>query len=144
MVSLAGLELRAEHCVLAFLVLIVAHVVIILASRTVAIMSGTKKPGDFYPSRKVVEVDTFIGRVSASHANCLENFTLFAAVVLTNKAFGAADLDFLAVWYFAARCLQVSFHFLGVSDQLITLRFYAFAPQLGLLLTMALHTGLSL
>lgn len=137
------MEFRAEHCVLGFLMVTVTHIVIILASRTAGILSGTKKPCDFFPSRKILDIDTFIGRVSASHFNCIENFPLFTGVVLTNKAFGDADLDFLAKFYLAGRCIQVAMHWLGVSDTLITFRFYAFATQLVLLLTMVVRTSYS-
>ena len=48
-----------------------------------------KKANEFTKSRDGGDA-TFIARVGKSHANCLENLPLFAAVVLVNKAFGGA------------------------------------------------------
>jgi len=79
--------------------------------------------------------------VSQSHANCVENFPLFAAVVLTNKLVDGPDLTLYAGLSFTARCCQVMFHAKGVSDNEIVLRFYAFFPQLVILAIMAAKTA---
>lgn len=132
-------ELTAEHCLLLYVLMVVSHIVVILASRSWAIASGNKKPNDFDKSRNMTE-DTFIGRVAASHANCLENLPLLAVVVLTNSAVHGPDISFLAGCYLTARLIQICFHTCGVTDELITLRFYAFVTQLALLVTMGLKT----
>lgn len=136
-------DFKAEHYLLLYVLAVVLHIVVILASRTWAIFSGSKKPTSFHKSRNMTE-DTFIGRVSASHANCLENLPLFTVAVLTNSAVRGPDISFLAGCYLTARLVQICFHTLGVTDELITLRFYAFATQLVLLVTMGLKTFLAI
>ena len=134
---------EAEDFLLLYCVLVVVHVVVILGSRTMAIMKGTKQPTDFIPSR-LVKDETFIGRVSASHANCLENLPLFAVVVLTNRALNGPDLAFLALCYTTARIAQISFHWRGCTNDLVTMRFYCFATSLILLVTMGIKTVVAL
>ncbi|KAJ8600861.1 hypothetical protein CTAYLR_008209 [Chrysophaeum taylorii] len=108
-------------------------------ARSALIFSGQKKPTEFNKSRFATE-ETFVGRVAASHANCLENMPLFAVVVLTNRVLNGPDISFLSGCLLTARVAQIGFHWMGVTETHITLRFYSFFAQLLLLLTIGWKT----
>ena len=79
-------------------------------------------------------------RISCSHANLVENIPLFAAVVLTNRAFGGPDISKLAQYYFYARCGQAAAHVSSVSSLAVNVRAGFFFASWMLLLKMAADT----
>jgi uncharacterized MAPEG superfamily protein len=78
-------------------------------------------------------------RIVRSHANCVENLPVFAALALSAAAVGAASatLDVLAVAVVAARIGQTSVHVASGSNRAIGVRFGFFAIQLACFLWMA-------
>ena len=116
-----------------------AHAALVVGARVGAVLAGKKKANEFTKSRDGGEA-TFIARVGKSHANCLENLPLFAAVVLVNKAFGGASLGALPSYYLAARIAQSLVHWSGVSEIQVNARFAFFVIQGALLALMGKTT----
>jgi len=114
------------------------HVGIIVSSRTLKVLSGQKATG-FTPSSQNTGSD-FIARVSRSHANCLENLPLFAAVILVNKVYGGPNLDLYATYYLVFRILQSLTHWLSVADVAVKARFTFYILQMWLFFSMAYQT----
>eukprot|EP00004_Rigifila_ramosa_P024699 TRINITY_DN7237_c0_g1_i5.p3 TRINITY_DN7237_c0_g1~~TRINITY_DN7237_c0_g1_i5.p3 ORF type:complete len:162 (+),score=37.44 TRINITY_DN7237_c0_g1_i5:70-486(+) len=132
----------AANALLGFAALTGAHIAVTVADRALQVLGG-RKPNTFGSSRDG-DTATFIGRVGRSHANCVENLVVFAAVVLGNGVFGSADLDVLARWYLWARIGQSVTHVASVSARAVTVRFSFFVVQLLLLGRMVLLTYQSL
>jgi len=115
------------------------HAALVVGARVGAVLAGKKKANEFQKSRDGGEA-TFIARVGKSHANCLENLPLFAAVVLVNKAFGGASLGALPTYYLFARIAQSLAHWSGVGEMHINARFGFFLAQGALLALMGKKT----
>lgn len=116
------------------------HVVIVISHRSFLINTGRAKPHAFTIMRNDSE-STFIGRVGCSHANCVENLSLFAVVVLVNALMGGApDISKQAWWYVSARIAQGVTHWYSVSDAAITFRFVCFFTSMALLISMGCKT----
>ena len=116
------------------------HVILIAGYRSLLINTGREKPSAFSPSRHEAQ-DTFIGRVSCAHANCVENLPLFTAVILANfMVDGAPDVSGLAWKYVYCRLAQSLTHWYSVSDMGVTVRFICFAMGKWFLGSMAYRT----
>ncbi|WP_119965879.1 MAPEG family protein [Simplicispira lacusdiani] len=75
----------------------------------------------------------FMQRLARAHANCLEGLPLFGGLLLVAVLAGqAAVTDPLAHVFLAARVLQSLIHLASLSSLAVTLRFSAFAVQMGL------------
>lgn len=75
----------------------------------------------------------FMQRLARAHANCLEGLPLFGGLLLVAVVAGkAAVTDPLAYVFLAARVLQSLIHLASLSSLAVTLRFSAFAVQMGL------------
>lgn len=117
------------------------HVLIVISHRTLLINTGRAKPNAFISMRKDSEA-TFIGRVGCAHANCVENLTLFAVVVLVNALMGvgAPSISKQAWWYVSSRVAQSLTHWYSVSDTAVTVRFICFFTSIILLINMGYKT----
>ena len=125
---------------MAFCGLTLFHVTIILTHRSLLINTGRAKPNDFIKSRHEKE-DSFVGRVSSSHANCLENLPLATAVILINHVVdGAPDISQLAWYFVGARVGQALVHWMSVVETMVLIRFVFFFVSKVLLITMAYKT----
>ena len=75
----------------------------------------------------------FMQRLARAHANCVEGLPIFGGLmlvaVLSNRS---AVTDPLAYVFLAARLLQSLIHLISVSSTAVTLRFSAFAVQMGI------------
>lgn len=138
--TIMGLDTSSSlAAVLAFAFMTQAHVMMELVNRQVLIISGKVKPTGFAKMRNSDE-STFMGRVHNSHANCLENLPVFAAVVLVNHLAAAPDISNMAWYYVAARASQALAHWTSVGDAGVTVRFLSFVTSCGLLWTMGYKT----
>ncbi len=80
----------------------------------------------------------FIIRAGHAHANCVENFALFAAVVLIAAAVSqSAVVDGLAAYVLYARVAQSVVHLIGTSFLLVMARATFFLVQVVLVAYMA-------
>lgn len=75
----------------------------------------------------------FMQRLARAHANCLEGLPLFGGLMLVAVLAGrSAATDPLAYTFLALRILQSVVHLASVSEAAVTLRFLAFAVQMGI------------
>lgn len=79
-----------------------------------------------------------IVRAGHAHANCVENFALFAAVVLAAAALGRSNVvDGVACYILYARIAQSTVHLIGTSFPLVLARATFFLVQLALIVYIA-------
>ena len=72
-------------------------------------------------------------RLARAPANCLEGLPIFGGLMLVALATGRAPItDPLAFVLLGARVLQSSIHLTSLSSAAVTLRFSAFAVQMGI------------
>ena len=75
----------------------------------------------------------FMQRLARAHANCLEGLPLFGGLMLIAVVSGKSALtDPLAFVLLGARIVQSSIHLASLSPTAVTLRFSAFAVQMGI------------
>lgn len=75
----------------------------------------------------------FMQRLSRAHANCLEGLPIFGGLMLIAVIAGKSEMtDKLALFFLMARILQSLIHLISVSPLAVTLRFIAFATQMGI------------
>jgi len=75
----------------------------------------------------------FMQRLARAHANCVEGLPIFGGLLLIATVSGKpAITDPLAYAFLAARVLQSLIHLSALSATAVTLRFTAFAVQMGI------------
>ena len=75
----------------------------------------------------------FMQRLARAHANCVEGLPIFGSLMVIAVIAGkTAITDPLAYYFLAARILQSLIHLSSVSARAVTLRFAAFAVQMGI------------
>lgn len=75
----------------------------------------------------------FMQRLARAHANCLEGLPIFGGLMLIAVVAGrSAITDPLAYAFLCARILQSVIHLSSLSALAVTLRFSAFAVQMGI------------
>ena len=75
----------------------------------------------------------FMQRLARAHANCLEGLPIFGGLMLVALATGRASVtDPLAFVLLGARLIQSGIHLSSLSSTAVTLRFSAFAVQMGI------------
>lgn len=75
----------------------------------------------------------FMQRLARAHANCLEGLPIFGGLMLVAAVAGkTAVTDPLAHALLGARILQSTIHLASLSEAAVTLRFLAFATQVGI------------
>jgi uncharacterized MAPEG superfamily protein len=75
----------------------------------------------------------FMQRLARAHANCIEGLPIFGGLMLVAVLAGrSAITDPLAYLLLAARIVQSIVHLSSVSAPAVTIRFAAFAVQLGI------------
>lgn len=75
----------------------------------------------------------FMQRLARAHANCLEGLPIFGGLMLVAVVSGKSSLtDPLAFVLLGARIVQSSIHLASLSPTAVTLRFCAFAVQMGI------------
>ena len=75
----------------------------------------------------------FMQRLARAHANCLEGLPIFGGLMLVALVSSRAPVtDPLAFVLLGARVVQSSIHLTSLSSAAVTLRFSAFAVQMGI------------
>lgn len=75
----------------------------------------------------------FMQRLARAHANCIEGLPIFGGLMVIAVVAGrSAITDPLAYAFLAARILQSVIHLTSLSALAVTLRFSAFAVQMGI------------
>ena len=75
----------------------------------------------------------FMQRLARAHANCLEGLPLFGGLMGVALVTGRSEVtDPLAMVFLGARIVQSCIHLASLSPTAVTLRFTAFAVQMGI------------
>lgn len=99
--------------------------------RSALVLGGKRRSDSFRPDGS--DASPFGQRLLRAHANCLEGFPVFGALLLLALLLDlAAVTDPLAPWLLAARVAQSSVHLVSVSAMAINVRFTFFAVQMGI------------
>ncbi|MCB1607176.1 MAG: MAPEG family protein [Xanthomonadales bacterium] len=99
--------------------------------RTKLVLFGEVAANGFDPANS--NLSPFMQRLARAHANCVEGLPIFGGLLAVAIFSGhSAVTDSAALWFLAARVLQSLIHLTSLSALAVTLRFSAFAIQLGL------------
>ncbi len=102
--------------------------------RIPAIVSGRRR-ADHWERGRPNDDPPLLARAKNAHLNCIENFPVFAAVVIVAALLGrTAVADLLAPYVLYARIAQTAMHLAGTSLPLIALRGLFYFAQVVLIL----------
>jgi uncharacterized MAPEG superfamily protein len=98
--------------------------------RSKLVLTGAVPANGFTPDN--AGQSPFMQRLARAHANCLEGLPLFGGFMLLAVVAGRSQVtDPLAYVLLVARIAQSTIHVASVSPAAVTLRFSAFAVQMG-------------
>ena len=98
--------------------------------RSKLVMTKAIQANQFRPDN--ANLSPFMQRLARAHANCLEGLPIFGGLMLIAVLAGkSAVTDPLAYTLLGARVLQSVLHLTSLSVAAVTLRFAAFAVQMG-------------
>lgn len=99
--------------------------------RSKLVMTKAVQANEFRPDN--ANLSPFMQRLARAHANCLEGLPIFGGLMLIAVLAGkTAVTDPLAFVLLGARMLQSVLHLGSLSVPAVTLRFAAFAVQMGI------------
>lgn len=99
--------------------------------RTKMVLTKEVIANSFLPDNS--NLSPFMQRLARAHANCLEGLPIFGGLMLIAVVAGKSEMtDKLALFFLMARILQSLIHLISVSPLAVTLRFIAFATQMGI------------
>lgn len=99
--------------------------------RSWLVLTGAVPANGFQPDNG--NLSPFMQRLARAHANCLEGLPIFGGLMLVAVvADRAAITDPLAPVLLGARVIQSTIHMASLAERAVTLRFAAFAIQIGI------------
>lgn len=99
--------------------------------RSWLVLTGAVPANGFQPDNG--NLSPFMQRLARAHANCLEGLPIFGGLMLVAVvADRAAITDPLAPVLLGARVVQSTIHMASIAERAVTLRFAAFAIQVGI------------
>lgn len=99
--------------------------------RSKLVLSRAIAPNAFVPDNS--NLSPFMQRLARAHANCIEGIPVFGGLMLVAFLAGKSSItDPLAYTLLHTRILQSVIHLSSLSAPAVTLRFTAFAVQLGI------------
>ena len=99
--------------------------------RSTLVLSGEVPANGFNPENS--NLSPFMQRLARAHANCVEGLPIFGGLMLVAVLAGKSSItDPLAYTFLGARVLQSAIHLSSLSALAVTLRFSAFAVQMGI------------
>ena|ERR1700754_627645 len=105
--------------------------VVMESIRSKLVLSKELPANGFTPDN--ANLSPFMQRLTRAHANCLEGLPIFGGLMLVALATGRSSVtDPLAFALLVARIVQSSIHLTSLSSAAVTLRFSAFAVQMGI------------
>jgi uncharacterized MAPEG superfamily protein len=105
--------------------------VLMEANRSKLVLTKAVPANGFSPDN--ANLSPFMQRLARAHANCLEGLPIFGGLMLVAVTAGQSALtDPLAPLMLGARVVQSLIHLSSVSATAVTLRFSAFAVQMGI------------
>lgn len=114
-----------------FIAWALALLVLMEAIRSSLVASGKVPANGFMPDN--ANLSPFMQRLARAHANCLEGLPIFGGLMLVALVTGRTGVtDPLAYVLLGARLLQSCIHLASLSPTAVTLRFIAFALQMGI------------
>lgn len=114
-----------------FIAWALALLVLMEALRSKLVLTREVAANGFTPDN--ANLSPFMQRLARAHANCIEGLPLFGGLMLVALATGRASAtDPLAYALLAARIVQSLIHLASLSPVAVTLRFTAFAVQMGI------------
>ena len=139
-VPLANLTARPIVALLAFCAWAILLTAGVLLARGWMMLTGQRRIGEF-PGGQPHGGEAY-WRLNRAHLNALENLPVFAAIVLGGAALGVSSprLALLSEVVVAARIAQSIFHVASAGAVSVSLRFCAFATQLGCFALMIVET----
>ncbi|MBI2398428.1 MAG: MAPEG family protein [Xanthomonadales bacterium] len=115
----------------AFIAWALALLLLMEIIRSQLVLSKQVAANAFVPDN--ANLSPFMQRLARAHANCLEGLPIFGGLMLVAIATSRTTLtDPLAYVVLAARIAQSTIHLASTSAAAVTLRFCAFAVQLGI------------
>jgi uncharacterized MAPEG superfamily protein len=114
-----------------FIAWALALLVLMEALRTKMVVTNEVAANGFVPDN--ANLSPFMQRLARAHANCLEGLPIFGGLMVVALLTGRQSVtDSLAYVLLSARLLQSVIHLISVSPSAVTLRFTAFAVQMGI------------
>lgn len=105
--------------------------VLMEAIRTKLVATKAVPANGFTPDNS--NLSPFMQRLARAQANCVESLPIFGSLMIIAVVAGkSAITDPLAYYFLAARVLQSLIHLASLSAMAVTLRFAAFAVQMGI------------
>ena len=105
--------------------------VLMEAIRSKLVLTGAVPANGFRPDNS--NLSPFMQRLARAHANCVEGLPLIGGLMLVAVLAGKSEVtDPLAFTFLGARILQSVLHLSSLSPAAVTLRFTAFAVQMGI------------
>ena len=105
--------------------------VLMEAIRSKLVLTKAVAANGFKPDNS--NLSPFMQRLARAHANCIEGLPVFGGLMLIAVVTGRSSItDPLAYAFLAARILQSVIHLSSLSALAVTLRFAAFALQMGI------------
>ena len=99
--------------------------------RSKLVISKAVAANGFKPDNS--NLSPFMQRLARAHANCIEGLPIFGGLMVVAVIAGRSSItDPLAYAFLSARVLQSVIHLTSVSALAVTLRFSAFAVQMGI------------
>ena len=114
-----------------FIAWALALLVLMEGIRSALVVRGIVPANGFNPEN--TNLSPFMQRLARAHANCLEGLPLFGGLMGVALVTGrSAVTDPLAMVFHGARIVQSCIHLASLSPTAVTLRFTAFAVQMGI------------
>ena len=99
--------------------------------RSKLVLTGAVPANEFRPDN--ANLSPFMQRLARAHANCIEGLPIFGGLMLVAVVAEKSSItDALAYLLLGARIVQSAIHLASVSAPAVTLRFTAFAVQMGI------------
>lgn len=122
---------NTAYALTGFIAWVLFLLVLMEAIRTYLVLTGAVAANAFTPNN--AGLSPFMQRLSRAHANCIEGLPvfggLFAVAIMTSRA---SVTDSTALWFLGARIVQSLVHLISTSPLAVSLRFTAFAVQMGI------------
>lgn len=99
--------------------------------RSKLVLTKARAANSFTPDN--ASLSPFMQRLARAHANCLEGLPIFGGLMLVALTTGRSSVtDPLAFVLLGARVVQSGIHLASLTSTAVTLRFSAFAVQMGI------------
>ena len=114
-----------------FIAWTLALLLLMEALRSKLVLARQVQANGFRPDN--ANLSPFMQRLARAHANCLEGLPVFGGLMVVALLTGRSGVtDPLAFVLLGARIVQSTIHLASVGNTAVTLRFVAFAVQMGI------------